>query len=198
MKHLLIAALVLLCALPAPAQSAGTGGSKRDPKVGLPCGVIIGVTVLVTGGYIVYELWQFCQRKLPPPPPAPPPPPPPPPVVTNVPPRVDTNAPPANTNRMARLNVNPADVAAYAIEAYGYTAPDGTTYSTLITMNLATSADLSHWEQVPVKVYMSESSILTQVGTNGASIQPFTLNWELDVGLNNPSLPMKFLRSATP
>jgi hypothetical protein len=193
MKRLLIAALVILCALPAPAQSTGSGGSERDPKVALPCGIIIGVTVLATGGYIAYELWQFCKRKLP----LTPPPPPPPPVITNAPPRVDTNSPPS-TNHMARLNVNPDDVAAYAIEAYGYTAPDGTLYSTLITMNLATSADLSNWEAVPVKVYMSESSILTQVGTNGASIQPYTLNWEIDVGMNNPSLPMKFLRSATP
>lgn len=195
-KFISWALVPLILLLPLKAQAQSDPGHDRDPKTSL-CGVIIGCTVIVTGGYIAYELWQLCQRQFPPPPPAPPPPPPPPPVVTNQPSTVNTNAP-ATNRPSARLNINPKDVKAVAIEAYGYTAPDGSLYHTMLTMDLATSSTLKDWEPVSVVAYISTNNVLTQVGKQGAVIRPYTLNWELDVGLNEPGTPMKFLRSATP
>ena len=50
-----------LLGLSAPRAQAHIDGGTNETKVGL-CGVIIGCTVIATGGYMVFELNKLCKR----------------------------------------------------------------------------------------------------------------------------------------
>lgn len=215
--HKLVAILlvfVMLSAFTAPVMA------DDDPPPGDPQGAVaacvIGVVVIVVGIIVIYKLIKLCNRLLPPTPaPAPPPP-----AVTNAPPGGPfTNGVPGISNRppitvypayngapismameaIPELKLNDDDVKVYAIEASNYRAPDGSLYHTYIPMEMATSTDLKNWEPLSVKMYVSDSAVLTQTGTNGAMIQfknQFTQNWTLDLGLP-AGTSARFVRSAS-
>ena len=184
---LLIASLL---GLSAPRAQADTGGDGTNTtKVGL-CGVIIGCTVLATGGYMVYELNKLCKRKFG----EPPPPPPPPPVRTNQPPVTQTNQPPVpRTNAMVSLKLGPDATTSYDITALGYAAPDGSTYASFHLLCLETSDDLVHWKKRTVSVYTSSSSVSIQVDGQPPTLQPVADTWGIDLGLAAQRL--QFVRS---
>ena len=185
----LVAALLWLGV---PRAQAATGDGESGEQHASLCGLIIGCTVLITGGYIVYELAKLCQRKFP----ETPPPPPPPPANTNQPPVIPTNRPPATvTNRVMALQLNPADTTAYDIAAYGFTAPDGSTYHTLSTTALATSPDLRQWKARCVRIYSSSTVALIQVDEEPPVLQPVGSACGIDLGLANGECG--FVRSLT-
>lgn len=167
-------------------------------------GIAIAIVVIVVGAYVIYKLYKFCKRVLPPtPPPAPPPP-----TQTNNPAGYQTGngfkaasgqilaseTMTFSTNGAPEILLNPADEVVYAIEAYGYTAPDGSLYHSYMDMKLATSTNLVDWDPLNIKVYVSDTSVLTQVGTNGAVIQPRSDYWRLDL-YTDPNASKWFLRS---
>lgn len=211
---MLLVVLLLLTLLPQSAWAEDPvprGDEQIEAAAPVPeCGVggVIAILIIGTGIYMTYRLYKFCKRVFP----DPPPPPPPPPQQTNVVNQTLNGSVTAlrknsggiqlsesitvTTNGVPEIKLNPADDVVYAIESFGYLAPDGSLYHSYMALKLASSTNLVDWDPIDVKVYVSDTSVLTQVGTNGAVIRPRTETWslDLDIGHNEPQL---FLRSQT-
>ena len=191
----LLAALLMagLLAMPMRAQNP-------QPQTATQCQapVIIGGTVIVVGGIMIYNLWKMCKKLFPPEPPPDPPPTPGP-----------TNAPPARNAQFIAQAQGRAEPASSDISGQGWldrTIPaDPVIFQDYCRLTLQASTDLTTWSNCcTVALWLSPHSLESvaydqggiPVATNWVPGNPYTSPLTVDIPfpLIDPRASVRYFR----